>query len=314
MKPISRSAPRDAAVALTIAIALSAPRDARADETARQRAGALYDRGAAAQARGDHAEAARLFTRADDALPNEVALEAALGAVTLADEVALGMELAERAASRVIAGKLATKAADVRRRFAPRAGRVIIECPPAVRCAARIDGAHARPGDARWASVGIHRVEIDAGSRSEASFVTVEPGRTARVTIREVDRAGPGAPGDHAVAPAASSAPEGLSPGWFWLGAGLTAAAGLATAASYADTASRHDAFVAHPTREAAADGEAAQTRSLALLGVSAGLLATTTVVGVAFVRWTGPARTAPVARAVTLGFGAGGFLASGRF
>jgi len=83
---------------------------------------------------------------------------------------------------------------------------------------------------------------------------------------------------------------RGISPIWFYLGLGATGIAGAATIVSGVDTANQHSHFVSQcgtdrdcPTL--ASNGQAAQTRTNVLLGVSAGLAAVTAVT-VFFVRW----------------------------
>jgi hypothetical protein len=278
----------------------------------RSTAAALYDRAVSAEARGRHAEAARLFAEADEAVPNDVALEAALRAAVVADDVPLGMELAERASSRAMAGPLVAAADDVRARLGPRAGRVRVACPPAARCTAELDGSPMPVDEARWARVGPHEVRVAVGLRREARTAVVERGRITEITA---DAATVGEDrGAEAAPPGAATHGAGLAPGWLWLGAGLTAAGAVATVASFADTAARHSAFEQHPTADAASSGRAAEARSFTLLGVTAGLLVATTVVGVVVLRAPGPPRRSASPRTVALGVGPGGLVAAGRF
>src|SRR4051794_25933146 len=79
---------------------------------------ALYEKGAAAQQRGDYADAARLFAKADALAPNPIALEAALRAGTTADSAVFAMELADRADARAKTKALAAAVAGAKSAFA----------------------------------------------------------------------------------------------------------------------------------------------------------------------------------------------------
>src|SRR5262249_30308245 len=72
-------------------------RAAHANEPPLDAARQAYDRGATAFDNKDYATAARELARADDLVPNNVALVTALKAALRADDAVLGMTLAERA-------------------------------------------------------------------------------------------------------------------------------------------------------------------------------------------------------------------------
>ena len=77
-----------------------------------------------------------------------------------------------------------------------------------------------------------------------------------------------------------------LSPAWFWIGAGATAAAGGVTIASAVDTANLHSRFDAQPSAQLSAEGADAQLRTNVLVGVTTAVLLTTALVGGVFVKW----------------------------
>jgi hypothetical protein len=82
---------------------------------------------------------------------------------------------------------------------------------------------------------------------------------------------------------------RGVSPAWFWLAVGATAAAGGATLVSGIDALDKHAAFTANPSDAAASEGRDAQLRTNALIAGTAALALTTTVVGLFAVRWSSP-------------------------
>jgi hypothetical protein len=104
----------------------------------------------------------------------------------------------------------------------------------------------------------------------------------------------------------------GESPAWFWIGAGTTAAFGLATIVSAVDTGNRHDDYLKAPSPETADDGQSAQTRTHALLGLTAATGVATVVIGAVAVRWTDPTTKITGALTPTLGGAAATF--TGRF
>lgn len=242
----------------------------------------LYEQGTAAHAAGRFDAAARAFAAADDRVPDAAALEAALLAVLETDDAVLATRLATRTARAPFDEALSELAERARRRFADRVGRVVVHCDG---CAAEVDGERIVPGIASVVEVGTHEVTIAVGARTERRSITVEP--SSIVTLLPVASPEPVAPDPVVPSPEpASPATTGPSPAWFWVGVGLTGAALGGTIASAVDTASKRADFEAEPSPPLAEAGEAAQLRTNALIGVTAGLAVITGVVGLFVVDW----------------------------
>ncbi len=254
----------------------------------------LFEQGAALHASGRFAEAARSFAEADDVAPDAAALEAALLAVLETDDAVLAMRLASRTAREPASQPLTRLAERARRRFAERVGRVVVHCDG---CEASIDGEKIAPGIASVVEVGVHEVTIVVGGHRERRSVDVEP--SSIVTLLPVgppaavsgDPSGVAVPSPSTPAPVASPPTRvadsaGPSPVWFWVGVGLTGASLGGTIASAVDTASKREDFEAAPSRRLADAGEAAQLRTNALIGVTAGLAVVTGVLGIFVVDW----------------------------
>jgi len=126
---------------IAAALALSAcaiAGSARADDP--EAARAAYDRGTRAFEAKRYPEAAVEFARADALAPNAVALGSALKTAALADDPVLGMTLADRAELRVGAGEAALAAARrLREKFADRTGKLLIRCAAVRACTATVD-------------------------------------------------------------------------------------------------------------------------------------------------------------------------------
>jgi hypothetical protein len=146
----------------------------------------------------------------------------------------------------------------------------------------------------RWASVaGGASIQV-AGAAREA---TVAPGpQSAR---QPAPRAATNAlPAATPAARAADEAPGGISPIWFWLGVGATAALGGATIASGVDTLAKHDDYLG--TRQPGGDeaGRRAETRTNVLIGTTVAAGVATGLLGLLAVRWSSapPPRTGAAA------------------
>jgi hypothetical protein len=281
-------------------LAGSVARDARADdvEAARQ----AYERGTSAYSRGDFAEAARRYATADELAPNPVTLESALKASIKADDAALGMTLVDRAERRSPTGPLEAAARRARAKFEGGAGKLIVRCADERPCGVKIDGTEQRAGSAVWLTAGAHQVEISGPSAGVFS-VRVEGGREA--SWRPPEQAAPAPPPpalprvDRGPAEATQALPKpapdsgGMSPAWFWIAAGTTAALGGVSIWSGVDTLSKHDDFV-RGNDAAEEPGRAAQTRTNVLLGALGAAAVTTGVL--AIITFRRPAAKPPAA------------------
>jgi hypothetical protein len=316
---------------LLIVLVLAKATSARADEDdPRERARQAYDRGTAAHRRGDFAEAATDFARADELAPSPVALRAALDEAVHADDPALGMELIERSSRASAEGDLAASIAAARLKFHGRAGRVYVHCPEGSSCLATVDAQPVLVGKPVWVRAGQHTVVVQVGESPQSRLVEVRPDGTTDVTPVPTTPAlvpttpaakAPGPTGPSAVpasepppsAPRpARAAASGLSPVWFWVGVGATAVLGGATAVSAVDTSSKHDTFAndgcarggAAGCGSLSSDGMAAQTRTNVLLGVAGAVALVTVIVGAAFTRWSDDGKPAGAATGPCMPFG----------
>lgn len=259
--------------ALTLPVAASA-----ADPPEVVAARAAYDRGVALFEAKDWAGAARAFAEADATVRNDVALGAAIDAAIRADDPILGMELVERAEGRPNVANLA----DARAKFGRRVGAVRVTCAG---CSAKLDGAPLVIGARRIVAPGAHALVLEQDGKREGREVIVGPEQTS-----EIVWAPPVAP-----APEAPPRAPGLSPTWFWIGAGATVAlagvttwSALSVRADHADFEERGCSRVETAgCRDLADRGARGQVVTNVLLGASILSAATTTVLGVYLVRWS---------------------------
>jgi hypothetical protein len=236
-----------------------------------------YDRGAAAYNAGDYVTATAQLSKADALVPNDVALELALRAAVKANDPVDAMELAVRADPRRSATLTAARD-DARAKMGGRVGKLTVTCAPGSSCTATVDDAIVPTGEARFVVTGAHQVVITSHGRAQTQTVRIDSGATVAVEGRPAP-----------VEPAAP-VPErreggGLSSGWIWAGAGLTAVLGGITVASALDTAAKHDDFAAHPSADGSAAGSDAQLRTNLLAAGTVACAVVTLVVGLVFVR-----------------------------
>jgi hypothetical protein len=281
---VSRSSWAAAVAAASLAhLVLATP--ASADEGREiEAASQLFEQGAEQQRRGDYKGAAQSFAHADELVPDPNALEAALRASMMADDAVLGMTLAERASRGPAPARLARVIEIARAKFAKRAGRLTVRCAT---CNVTVDDQPTEANAPRWLAPGDHEVVVEAAGRSDRRTVRVDAGSSTDIVALDAPPP-PAPPMEKKTAPPPAAA--GLSPVWFWVALGTTAAVGGATLASGLDTDSQHDAFERSPSRSAADSGAAAETRTNVLAGVTAALGLATATVGLFAVRWSSPA------------------------
>lgn len=261
-----------------------APRMARAADV-EEEAAAAYDRGASAYDRKDFVTAATELARADELAPNDVTLELALSAAARTTDAVAAMTLVERAERRPTpSARLKTAIDAVKKRFASSVGTITVVCSGEPPCDAVIDEKNVPPNASVLVTAGKHRVEIARGNRREQiREVNVGGGKSI-----ELIAAGYTPENVRMDAPLFEREPaRGISPVWFWVGAGVTVAVGGATVLSAFDTASTHDDFEADRSNaDLANEGRSAERRT-AVFGVVTGVLAlSTAVLGIAFVDW----------------------------
>jgi hypothetical protein len=278
--------------AAALVLLLAAP--VRAQETARQ----VYERAAAAFDAGRYGDAARDFARADEMSPNPVALESAVRAATLADDAPTALDLCDRADGRPASPALTRTVQRAQERFAGRAGKLTVRCRPAETCVLRVDGAAAEAGAPRWRTAGDHAVEVEVAGERERFTVAVAAGANvgweppprpqatpALAATATAPSSPPAPPPQGADVPASAS--RGLSPAFFWIGAGATVVLGGVTAWSGVDTLDRHEQW--DEGDDGAKDaGKAAQLRTNVLIGVTGALALGTAAIGIWAVDWGG--------------------------
>lgn len=291
-----RSPSRCVAVTAMTALVLLASAVKAADPEPRNAAHAAYERAIKAHERGDFASAAREFARADRLIPNDSVLKDAIGEALRADDAPFGAMLVARSARSPDNAALQAVAAKANEAFRGRAGRIEIECAS---CKAELDGSSPDPDADRWLTVGPHVVVLTEEAHPDyrdEHRIDVSPLETTRVRFVPPPARAIARPAlQPAPAPPAAPhvAPGGISPAWFWLGAGLTVALAGATTLSGLDVSSRRRDFsdqgcarVGSDTCDAvASDGRGAVTRTNVLLGATA-LLGAATVATVFLVRW----------------------------
>jgi hypothetical protein len=276
----------------TLAVARpGAAQDAKAD------ARRAYDEGERLTRERRYAEAAASFARADDLLPNDTALEAALEAALRADDPVLGMNLRERT-RRAPSAEAMPVTRKVAEAFSQRAALVDVPCvEEAVPCRATIDERVATTRRT-WVTPGPHRVSLRQADRTQDDEVTVPGGSTATVVLRAPEEPMP-APQPTIAPPTTSDAPDdegGLSPWWFAAGCAATAVLGGLTighgVAASSNKSDFDDGVAAGASRaeleQLAADGDSLETRTNVFLVGTAIAATATAAVALFAVDWTG--------------------------
>jgi hypothetical protein len=277
---------------VALAVVVSARGAAAAPSEDARAAREAFSHGTEAHARGDDAEAAAEFARADALKPNPIALEAGLKSAIMADRPDIGMTLVQRAEERgAIAPSLSVWVETARKKFEQRVGRVEIRCV-APGCVAIVDGLPAAVHVTTFLASGEHVVELGAGGRLVRIPVHVVGGEKIVV---EPPRGALGLP---PIPPPLVESRSGASPTWFFVALGVTAVAGGFTIASGVDTAEKHAAYERDMTTKLSGPGQTAETRTNVLIGVTGALALATAGVGLFAVRWKTPARAVEPARA----------------
>jgi hypothetical protein len=236
-----------------------------------KRASGVYDEGATALAEGRYNDAARLFAKADELCPHEVALGEAFRAVEAADNPIFCMELVDRAEQR---DALPLRRAELKQTCETQVGQIVVRCPGST-CRASIDGQPAQLHAPVWVLNGKHVVDLAVDGAPVVPYqVEVRPGKQV-IIPPEDGRPSPAPkpePVEPAVRPAPGEDPSGLHPAFFVVGLGVTAVSGAVLVWSGVDTLGRNDDFKAAPSEALQQDGLDAQLRTNVLIGVTAGL------------------------------------------
>lgn len=301
MHPV-RSCARTVGTLLALAVGLSigsASGVAHADEADFRHAREVYDRGVRAHDAGDDAAAARAFAEADGLFPTPASLEGALESAMRADDPALGLELLDRSEGRSADASLRRTIEAARKRFVGRAGRLRFDCKGASRCLAAVDGAAISPQRPAYVRIGPHAVVLQRDGERLERLVEVSSG-----TVLVGEEESPPKPAPVVATPVTGpvtsehTSSSGISPTWFWVGLGATAAVGAFTIASGIDAVNIHDRFEQRGCAPGAAgpvssvcsgihdDGRSAELRTNVLFGVTGALAVATAAVGIFAVRW----------------------------
>lgn len=274
-----------------------------------------YEAGAKAFGQSNYAAAAAHFAKADDLAPAAAALEMAIKSAILADDAQLAMRLAARAEGREPNASVAAQVTRAKEKFAAKVGRLTIQCPAP--CDAKVGPEPAPVGVARVYIAGNHAIEITSAGASRVYAVQLSAGADLTwAPPREPEIQPSAAPTAiattapsvaYTTAPttgvsATSSAPGNVAPGpvstramspaWFGIGAGVTAAAGALMIGFGLDTVSKHNAFVSERTGERAAEGRDAELRTNVMIGVTAAAALTTALLGYFTFRTVEPANS----------------------
>jgi hypothetical protein len=165
-----------------IAALLAVPSSAFADD--REEARRAYDQGTVAHKRGDFAEAATQFARADELAPSSVALRAGLDETVRAHNCVLGAELLERSKRGPSDPALVRSVSAAESAFHGCAGRVVLHCPEGRACQATLDGRPLVPGRPTWSRVGQRTLLVQVDERPlPARQLEIKPDETLDVPV-----------------------------------------------------------------------------------------------------------------------------------
>jgi hypothetical protein len=281
---------------------------------------ASYDRGTTAYRRGDYALAASEYARADELMPNDVALQAALESAVLSDDVPLGMQLLDRSRRAPVAGTLAKAVDSARHKFAGRAGRLRLLCGPSP-CTATLDSQPFAIRSAPWVVAGQHRITFTVDGQTEERNIEVRPDELVEARPAGAPAAPSAAPATSASAPpvvvwpvapqGSSQAPpprKGPSTWWFWGTVIATGVMGTIAVTTAQSAKSTHDDFESKSCKTTAsqecqdlADKGKGNQSGANLTGVLAGLgIVASAVLGIWVVRWDSKTQPAKAAVAVS--------------
>jgi hypothetical protein len=289
-----------------------------------QAAATAFQEGQRAQLRGDFAQAAELFDLANRTAPSAAALRSSIRMHQSAGHLARAATLADEARALYATDAATVALADeVLGVLAPSLGHLTVRCEPA--CALTAD-ARIVSTDAVTTTLyldpGAHELSASWGARTLARSVDLTAGARLEVTLAladvvepvEAEEPAPVAPtlGDPPLAPAPTSSDSGdeagLSPAFFGVGAGLTAASLVGAIVAGVDMLGARDRYVAMPTEAGWRDGVAREMVTNALIGTTVGLAVATVVLAIV-TDWDGAPQPSTAPR-LALSPHAGGALA----
>jgi len=259
-------------------------------EDAKRTAREAYGRGEAALAKEEYPTAAAEFTHADDLLPNDTALEAALQAVAHTNDARIAMTLLNRVEQRTVGAAVTEAAKRARDKLDASLGRIVVECPAKATCNAELDNAPIVLGKVRWVLPGTHwlRATVNTGRPIEDG-IDVKGGALATVPLSGAQR-----PAVITDIPEPATESPGVSPVYFFIGLGLTAAMiGVSTWSTLDHQLKKDDLMTAGCPNAAntacprfADEEDSSGKRTLVLWGVTGVLAIATAVTGIFVVRW----------------------------
>lgn len=252
---------------------------------------AAYDDALEAHRQGDYARAARGFAHADRLVPNDSALRDALVEATRSGDAPLGLMLVARARRSPANAAVQESAAKASSVFRGRAGRYQTECGEP--CSVEVDGRPADPEYEGWLTVGPHVIVLTSQGHRDEHRIEILPLETTAVRFAHAPAPNEAAPPAATPPSPAQASDHGLSPAWFWAGAGLTVALAGATTISGLDVNSQRADFDARHCGAAgsascddlASSGNSAVTRTNVLLGATV-VFGIATLVSTFFVTW----------------------------
>ena len=298
-----------------------------------------FSRGRESYKAGSFAEAAEHFERADNYAPNERVLELAIMSRDKAGHFDRAATIAQLGAVRHPDSERIQKLAEpLLTRAQSELLALTVECTEPC---SLLDGSRLIHGEAAmkrlvYLTPGKHTIRAGwSHDRAISEKVEGAAGATATLTFtappmpkepEQAQQAGGGAQGSAELDRGPREEPYGLSPLYFWIATGVTAAVGGVAVWSGVDTLNNpgKERIRSEPDREEAErlldEGNKKELRTNILLGVAGGLAAGTIVLGVFFTDWSGRDEAAgrpsgKVAVSPWIGVGNGATIgATGRF
>ncbi|QQR89546.1 MAG: hypothetical protein IPJ88_15315 [Myxococcales bacterium] len=261
----------------------------------RAAAAAAYDRGSKAYVAGDFARAGRFYETAYRLLPSVNALLQTIKAYLRAEDDKRAGTAALALQEEYGVHRMTSDAKEALERAAAKYFRVDLVCED---CEIRIDDEREYFPSIFLSAGDEHTIVASFEDGDREQSVSGEAGEQKVVAL--VGPSGEEQSNDNseeladseessetpADNPEDSSSSDGLSPVFFWVGAGLTAVALGVTVWSGLDTSSAADEYKKDPTPERYSAGQDLELRTNVLIGVTAGLAVATTVMGVFLTDW----------------------------
>jgi len=284
-------------IAVGVGIVGAAPAAAQDGDVAA--AAAAFQQAQQAQLGGDYARAAQLFELAFSAAESQAALRSAIRNYIAAEDLARAATLSLRALTRY-PGEMETRqlAQETLDAHQSALGHLRVTC--SAPCVLILEGAAEEPLPSErhelFLAPGEHHLTADfegrrvderavtarASEETQLSFEAPEP----EVVEPETDpETGP----ENRQPPMTEPPPErasGLSPAFFWTGAGLTLVLGAVATWSLVDTLDARDAYEAAPTERGYNRGRDKERRLYAFTGVLSTVGVATLLLGVLGTRW----------------------------